>query len=232
MRLQVRVTDNVHTMLSFSRRPGGLEVRLHHMFLHAPEHVLEALGIYIRCGDAIASSCLDHFIQGHRFLIRKVPPHLRRKRIPIQARGRFHDLEEIVHELNRSLLGGTVACAITWGPAPRTRLPRRSIKLGSYSADARLIRIHPALDQGWVPRYFISWIMFHEMLHHVHGISRRGGRRCVHTEAFAADERRFPEFERARAWERDNLEALLRWEPALLPEPRQDAALYRVGASM
>ena len=32
-------------------------------------------------------------------------------------------------------------------PAP-PQGPRRSIKLGSYSEDARLIRIHPALDQA------------------------------------------------------------------------------------
>src|SRR5690606_31728675 len=66
--LRVRVTDNVHTMLSFSRLDGVLEVRLHHMFLLAPDPVVEALARYIRGSDPEASSALDRFIQRHRRL--------------------------------------------------------------------------------------------------------------------------------------------------------------------
>ena len=211
-KVSIRVTDNVHTMLSFKRRAGHLEVRLHHMFLAAPAPVIDALARYIRGDDPNASTVLDRFIRRHRWLIRRVPPHVRRKRVPIRSKGTHHDLAEIIARLERTL-GGSVDCEITWGPAPAVRLPRSSIKLGSYSADSRLIRIHPALDQAFVPRYFVEWIVFHEMLHHVHGISRRGGKRCVHTERFCEDERRFPEYERARAWERDHLDRLLAWQP-------------------
>ena len=211
-RVAVRVTDNVHTMLSFKRRAGYLEVRLHHMFLAAPDPVIAALARYIRGVDPTASRVLDRFIRHHRWLIRRVPAHVRRKRIPIRTKGAHHDLAEIFAELERTLVGA-IDCEITWGSAPAVRLPRSSIKLGSYSADSRLIRIHPALDQAFVPRYFVKWIVFHEMLHHVHGISRRGGKRCVHTERFCEDERRFPAFERARAWERAHLDRLLAWRP-------------------
>jgi hypothetical protein len=211
--MRVRVTDNVHTMLSFSRRDGVLEVRLHHMFLLAPEPVVEALARYIRGSDPEASSALDRFIQRHRRLIRRVPAHVRRGRVRIRPRGRFHDLQAIFDELNERHFGGSIDCAITWGPAPRAVLPRKSIKLGSYSADARLIRIHPALDQQAVPRFFVSWIVFHEMLHHRHGVSRRAGKRCVHTERFSEDERAFPHYEAARLWEVENLDLLLAWEP-------------------
>jgi len=211
--LRVRVTDNVHTMLSFSRRDGVLEVRLHHMFLHAPESVIDALARYIRGSDPEASAALDRYIQRHRRLIRRIPAHVRRERVRIRARGRHHDLQAIFDELDQRFFGGTIDCAITWGPAPRSSLPRKSIKLGSYSADARLIRIHPALDQPQVPRFFVAWIVFHEMLHHRHGISRRGGKRCVHTERFCQDERAFPWYEAARRWEIENLDLLLGWEP-------------------
>jgi len=211
--LEIRVTDNVHTMLSFSRQNGVLEVRLHHMFLLAPDPVIDALARYIRGSDPEASAALDRFIQRHRRLIRRVPAHVRRKRVRIQARGRHHDLQAIFDELNRRWFGGSVDCAITWGPAPRASLPRKSIKLGSYSADARLIRIHPALDQPAVPRFFVEWIVFHEMLHHKHGVSRRGGKRCVHTPDFCADERAYPAYDAARQWESDNLDLLLAWSP-------------------
>lgn len=223
-KVSLRVTDNVHTMLSFKRRAGHLEVRLHHMFLAAPDPVIDALARYIRGVDPTASTVLDRFIRRHRWLIRRVPPHVRRMRVPIRPRGRHHDLKEIFAGLERELVGARVDCAITWGPAPAVRLPRSSIKLGSYSADSRLIRIHPALDQAFVPRFFVEWIVFHEMLHHVHGISRRGGKRCVHTEAFAADERRFPDYERARAWERTHLDRLLAW----CPETPADRSMLRL----
>jgi hypothetical protein len=212
--LRIRVTDNVHTMLSFSRQDGVLEVRLHHMFLVAPDPVIDALASYIRGSDHAASSALDHFIQRHRRLIRRVPAHVRRQRVRIHARGRYHDLQAIFDELDEAFFDGSVDCAITWGPAPRASLPRKSIKLGSYSADARLIRIHPALDQPVVPRYFVSWIVFHEMLHHRHGVSRRGGKRCVHTADFCADEQAYPDYAAARAWEVENLDLLLAWSPA------------------
>ncbi len=254
--LRLEVTDNIHTMLSFRRRGRTLEVRLHHMFLVAPDPVVDALASYIQGSDPSASGVLDRFIMDHRWLIRRVPPHVRRQRVSIRSQGRHHDLEAILRRLIQEQLRvretkspgepkaertsrarssckvreknagsppsgltssfapiGPIDCAITWGSAPTVTLPRQSIKLGSYSADARLIRIHPALDQRRVPSYFVEWIVFHELLHHLHGIVRHEGKRCVHTPAFCADERRFPDYLRATAWERENLDMLLAWAP-------------------
>src|SRR5262249_27102696 len=92
----------------------------------------------------------------------------------------------------------------------RSRRRRKSIKMGSYSADSKVIRIHPALDQSRVPRYFVEWIVFHEMLHDVYRTRKlENGRRCVHPPEFLAHERRFHDFKRARAWENENLDLLL-----------------------
>lgn len=217
--LQVRVTDNVHTMLSFSRQGEVLQVRLHHMFVHAGPTVVEALARYIRGADTEASAALDRFIQHNRRLIRRVPAHVRQRRVRIHPQGRWHDLQAIFDGLNARFFGGAIGAAITWGPAPRALLPRKSIKLGSYSADARLIRIHPALDQAAVPRFFVEWIVFHEMLHHRHGVRRREGRRCIHTERFLAEERAFPHYEAARRWETENLDLLLSWAPGSARHP-------------
>lgn len=212
--LTVCITDNTHTMLSFGRRSGVLQVRMHHMFLDAPHEVVGALADYVRSGDPRASAALDGYIQRHRSLIRRVPVHERQRRHRIDPRGEVHHLGAIRDELNAGHFDGAVGCPITWCRPPRVRLPRQSIKLGSYSIDARLIRIHPALDQPAVPRFFVSWIVFHEMLHHVLRATTRGGRRCVHTPEFAERERAFPRYEEARAWERENLDLLLWWRPS------------------
>jgi predicted metal-dependent hydrolase len=112
-------------------------------------------------------------------------------------------------ELNERYFGNKIEAAITWGP--RTGRPRRrnSIKMGSYSVEDRLIRIHRSLDRAFVPRYFVEWIVFHEMLHQVHDIKVKNGRREFHSKAFMADEAQFHRYEEARAWERKHLDALL-----------------------
>ena len=94
-----------------------------------------------------------------------------------------------------------------------TRRRRRSIRFGSYSPGPRLIRIHPLLDQDFVPRYFVRYIVFHEMLHaHLGLVESPSGRTLSHTHEFNQIERAYPDFHRAEAWQRNsaNLRKLLR----------------------
>jgi hypothetical protein len=48
------------------------------------------------------------------------------------------------------------------------------------------------------------------MLHGKHEVKRENGRRRFHTPEFLAEERQFPDFDRACAWEKANLDRLLR----------------------
>ena len=123
--------------------------------------------------------------------------------------GDHHDLRTIFDELNARYFDNTIDAAITWGA--RTGAPRRrtSVKMGSYSVEERLIRIHRSLDRGFVPRFFVEWIVFHEMLHQVHDIKVKNGRREFHSKAFLDAEAGFDRYVEARAWERANLDALL-----------------------
>ena len=152
----------------------------------------QALAEFIRSADAPSSAVLDRFIERNKAFIRRVSPAQLRRRLRIEPVGRHHDLLAIFTALNRRYFAGRIAATITFGPAPRSRRPRKSIKMGSYSADSRVIRIHPALDQPKVPRYFVEWIVFHEMLHHVYRArAADDGRRCVHPPEFMQPERRF-----------------------------------------
>ena len=83
--------------------------------------------------------------------------------------------------------------------------------MGVYFHDQKVIRIHPAIDDTRVPRYFVEMVVFHEMLHQIHPPAVDGaGRRVVHGAEFRAAERRFPGYWRARAWEKAHLHLLLR----------------------
>ena len=210
-RLSVAITDNTHTMVSFKRRRGEFRVRLHHMFLAAPDEVVGSLAEYLQTHDPTASQRLDRFIAQNKVFIRRVTPSELRARVPIEPKGAAHQLQEIFDDLNRRFFKGQVKATITYARVPRAKKVRKSIKLGSYSSESRVIRIHPALDQAWVPDYFIQWIVFHEMLHHLVPVVTRNAKRCVHTPEFTAREKRFPFYDKARRWEERNLEYLLRY---------------------
>jgi hypothetical protein len=207
---QVRlvVHDNRSTMVSFRRDSGLLHYRVHHMFLDAPDDVVEALAAFAGPGRGMAArrreagGRIDAYVREHKARIGEPRP------ARVEPRGRVHDLEAIYRRLNAEQFEDRVEARITWGPnrgGPR----RRTIKTGVYVQDARLIRIHPALDRPEVPEYYVAAVVFHEMLHQVVPAVERNGRRVVHGAEFRRRERAYPEHARARAWEEANLDLLL-----------------------
>lgn len=210
-RLALAVTDNRYTMISVKREKGFFRLRLHHMFLDAAPDVVRALGRYVALNDREASQLLGRFIDVNQRKIRRAR-RARPAAVTIETRGEVHDLQEIYDELNARYFDGMIDARITWGqratPGARKRR-RNSIKMGSYSVEDRLIRIHPSLDRMFVPRLFVEWIVYHEMLHQKHDIPVVGGRRQFHTPEFLLEEAAFHEYDRARHWERDNLDRLL-----------------------
>lgn len=219
----VSVTDNTRQIVSVRPAHAGVvRVRVHHMFVdHAPARVVTALVRWLAGGDerqrASSSSSssssssppsariVDDYVASHAHVIKAVCPS---RRAPRPA-GRFHDLASVLEEVCckffsagpggcGGLLPSTVG--ITWGR--RTHGPRASIRLGTYSARERLIRIHPVLDQAWIPRSFLACVVHHELLHHLLG--------HMHTDEFRAREREFPDLDRQLAWERRHITRLLR----------------------
>jgi hypothetical protein len=202
------VTDNVRQMISHTLTSGILQIRLHHMFLDAPAPVQDALIRYVVEGERADSQLVGRYIEEHGYRIRASRPVER----PLRTQGAAHDLYAIFHTVNEKYFSGAVDALITWGQRRKATGtgPRRSIKLGSYSATERLIRVHPVLDRAWVPRYFVSYIIYHEMLHHVIPQSQGNGRRMLHPPVFKAREQLFRDFDRSLAWERAHISRLLR----------------------
>lgn len=209
--VKVTLTSNRYTMISVRRAPRGhgpksYDVRLHCMFADADPVIVKALARYVADNDRDASRVLGDFIDANADAVRgkKKPTS------PVLiTTGDHHDLRTIFDDLNARYFDNTIDAAITWGA--RTGAPRRrtSVKMGSYSVEERLIRIHRSLDRGFVPRFFVEWIVFHEMLHQVHDIKVKNGRREFHSKAFLDAEAGFDRYVEARAWERANLDALL-----------------------
>ena len=193
--IELVVTDNRRSMISTRRRGHRLEVRLHHMFLDAPERVLEDLLAYLAENDATSSRALSRFIDENRHRVK-------RRRIILCTRGSHHDLSAIFDEVAAAHFPDGVSDArITWGKSPPRRSGRRSIRLGTYTHDQKLVRIHPALDQELVPRFFVAFVVFHVLLHLVVPARRAGTRIDYHPPEFRAREGAHPDYERAVKWE-------------------------------
>lgn len=206
--VHLAVTDNRQRMITQTKERALLRVRVHMMFLDAPERVQDGLVDYVLGDSRRASQIVGDYIEKNGHRIRAS----RRVRGPLVMRGRVHDLAAILARVNETYFGGTVTdVLIKWGR--RTRAPTRSratIKLGSYSAEERLIRVHPVLDRKWVPHYFVSYIVHHELVHHVVPPLRISGRALVHSPEFLRREREFRHYERAIAWEEAHIGRLLR----------------------
>jgi hypothetical protein len=212
-RLALAVTDNRYTMISVKREKGLFRLRLHHMFLGAEPDVVRAISRYVAHNDGVSSRLLSRFIDGNQRMIRRAR-RIRSAPITIEMRGEVHDLQAIYNHLNRHYFDGTIDARITWGQRVAEggkRRRRNSIKMGSYSVEDRLIRIHPSLDRPFVPALFVEWIVYHEMLHQKHEIPLVGGRRQFHTSEFLAEEALFEHYEQARRWEQINLDRILNY---------------------
>lgn len=198
LEVQLTITDNTSTMMSIKKpRAARAQVRVHRMFLAADARVVRALGLWVAHPRAPRSTeLLNDFIAENRHLIAH-----RERSVPQGAvSGRYFDLQELYDGENGRHFGNAVQAGIQWGRMPGARR-RRSIRFGSYSPEDNVIRIHPLLDQDWVPAYFVRYIVFHEMLHaHLGTNETASGRRQVHTRTFRECERRYPDYERAIAW--------------------------------
>jgi hypothetical protein len=207
--VQLAVTDNRRRMVTQKKLRGTLRVRLHMMFLDAPERVKEALVRYIARDDRDASQIVGEYIDSNCFRIRAERPVTQ----PLHTAGQVHDLAAMLERLDRRYFGGALGddVLVTWGRRSSPRgTSRNTIKLGTYSATERLVRLHPALDQRFVPRYFVEYILFHELLHHIVPPVKVGRITLLHPPAFSSRERAYPHYARAIAWENRYLDRLLR----------------------
>ena len=186
-----------------------------------------ALVRYVTRGDKRASELVGDYIEANGARLARRRP----RAIPLVAKGTHHDLLALFQDINQRYFGGACHALITWGNKQprRSEGPRTAIKLGSYSNLERVIRIHPTLDRSWVPRYFVAFVVYHEMLHHMipaaRGSMRAGianlsfdnsrsrghvARRVLHPPEFLAREQLFRSYERALEWERRHIGRLLR----------------------
>lgn len=193
--LQIVFTDNASSMLSYRKALPHTIVRMHRMFLAADDTVLAEIAAFIRNRRASTPN-MRTFIRANGHLIRPS----RQRSLNLITRGRVHDLAELFADLNEHYFSGGIASAITWSSrSPQFGVRKRN--LGCYDRRKDLIRISRYLDRLAVPRYYVAYVVYHEMLHAAIGVQQKNGRCLIHTDEFKKREKLFRDYERAIAWE-------------------------------
>lgn len=203
--LELVINENRSTMLNLlEKRSGKARLSIHKMFLDAPENVIAAIAHYVRGARKdryMHNLILRGYIQQN--LARFDSSH-RLNRAKLVQSGRIYHLEPLYQQLNECYFEGNLDLAITWF-GERGRKNKSRITFGLYHDNLKLIKIHRILDDPFFPDYFVSFVIYHEMLHAiVPGSIGPRGRYCIHTKAFKEKERLFEHYEKAVAWEKKN----------------------------
>jgi predicted metal-dependent hydrolase len=113
----------------------------------------------------------------------------------LTARGHYYDLDEVFESVNVRFFHGLLGRpTLTWSAHHARRM------LGHYDAAHNTIMVSRVFDRADTPRCAIEYLLYHEMLHLKHPVRVKAGRRCVHSKAFQAEERLFPEMDAAKAY--------------------------------
>ncbi len=195
--IRLTLTDNASSMISFRREQGVTLLRLHRMFLKAGPEVIDEIARFTR-NTRLKTPLIRQFIREHAGALPVRPP----RKTVLTTRGRYHDLGALARTVNHQYFDGRIAAGITWGTRKTGHAVRRRI-LGSYNSRTNTIRINPVLDRKNVPKYYLEFIIYHEMLHADMGVGRKNGRREVHSREFRRRERLFSHFEKALLWEKN-----------------------------
>ena len=180
---------------------GKLKLRLSDLLEGAPEPVLRAIvhiliaKIYRKPIDTAAATRYRRYIgsQAMQESAQQVRQLRGRKRLE-SPKGEHYDLEAIFDELNVRFFHGLLGRPqLSWSGERARRL------LGHYDAAHNVIIVSKVFDHARVPRYAVEYLLYHEMLHLKHPVTRgKAGRRLVHPKSFREDEKLFPHLEEAQ----------------------------------
>jgi Protein of unknown function DUF45 len=183
-------------------RQGRLLVRLSDLLEGAPEGVVRAIAhillakMYRKPIDRARAARYRKYLGSHEVVnkARLVRQMRGRKRLG-SPKGRVYDLDAIFEDLNTRFFYGLMGRPrMSWSPTKTRRI------LGHYDPAHNAIVISRIFDHPAIPCYAIDYIVYHEMLHLKHPVRLRGSRRCVHSAEFQAEEKLFPELQRAEEY--------------------------------
>jgi len=187
-------------VLTIRRRQDVVYVRFSDLLRRAPLSVLESAAalllarVYRRKASPELTEPYLQYARSDR--TRSRMNHMRRGRVRLAAtnpRGDHFDLHRLFDDLNGKYFDGQLQRPhIGWS----LRSWRR--QFGCYDPGPNQILLNRRMDRPGVPQCAVEYVLYHEMLHVKHPTRRSGCSMVSHSREFREEEKRFPEFERAR----------------------------------
>ena len=201
VKLKLKINNNRSTMLSVRWEPDCTKVSMHRMFLDAPTNIMQSLACYISKSDNNISKDLKAFIEDG---LKKLDYSHTIDKTKLSSDGKIYNIKELYDELNKEYFDGSLDLSITWF-GKETNTNRTRLTFGLYHDQLKLIKINRLLDNLNIPPYVISFVIYHEMLHHVcPAYFDQNGMHRVHTKEFKAKEKEFKYYTLAQSWIKQN----------------------------
>lgn len=178
-----------------------LDVEISDLLENAPAPIQESLAfiliskLFRRVPDAAITARYRHYLNlaDVRHSISRIKRERGRKQVR-HPQGDRYDLRAIFDDLNSKYFDGVLSRPeLGWS----VRASRST--LGHFDPSHHIIVLSKSLDSERSSELLVRFVMFHEMLHLQHPTEHKGFRRCVHTKEFREAERRFEDYEVAKA---------------------------------
>jgi hypothetical protein len=124
-------------------------------------------------------------------------------------KGHKVNLKKIFDKLNTEYFKSKIKATIKWGKMVHKK-NLTSFRFGSYDPEKQLIRIHPRLQQDFVPISVLELTVYHEMCHQWAPMKRERGMWIAHHPQFKEKEREYFFYNEALSWEKKNWKKLMR----------------------
>lgn len=204
----IRLNHNDRTLISLrGSLREGIRLSLHHGLLDHPA-ALAALPGWIRGHGRTPSPILKTAIETVFSALaakRRANPTTSPVFAPLDGPV---DLESLYADVHRQWFPHLPCPPIAWGPRLE-RKRRRHIRFAAYyrKPKARII-VNRLLDQPWVAREFVAYVLYHELCHHAQACNPVRGE-TPHSARFKEWESRYPRFRELLAWEKAHLDRFL-----------------------
>jgi hypothetical protein len=186
--------------LTIRRRDEEMVVRFSDLLQRAPLLVLESAAaillakIYRRRMPRALAAQYNEYARSHRTRRRIQAMRSGRVRMAsLPPAGRHFDLTLIFDQLNVKFFASELQ-------RPRLGWSARAWRrqFGSYDPGPNQIVLNRRMDRPELPRYVVEYVLYHEMLHVKHPTRKSGCGLVSHSPEFRAEEKLFPDFDRAR----------------------------------
>lgn len=175
-------------------KPPHLKIRINEGFILAEPEVIQAVLDSMLLGKTPeTTTIMMEYSLSEEFSELLLELDLMVEDLRDTAQGTVHNLDDVFARVNQVYFNQKLEKPrLAWSKVYSNR------KFGHYEPSRDRVVISLSLDTDQLPKNVIEFVMYHELLHKVHGGRTQNGRRRVHTPEFRRDERQFKNYSQAQ----------------------------------